>query len=149
MRIILIVVLLLTGTVCALSQSVNRANTKDIIELKEIQQRLIKAWVSRDRATIDALLNDDWRVTDPAGQVLTKAQVMKELDSGDRKLESGSIDDVDVRLYGNVAVVTGRTEATGSYQGNKATVRLRFTDVFVKRKGTWRAVASQATVLGQ
>ena len=123
------------------------SESKDVRELKEIQQRLIKAWVNKDRETIDALLAPDWRVTDPAGNVLTKAQVMKELDSGDRKLESGAIYDVDVRLYGNVAVVTGRSEATGSYQGNKASVKLRFTDVFVKRSGRWRAVASHATVI--
>lgn len=123
------------------------SESKDVRELKEIQQRLIKAWVNKDRQTIDALLAPDWRVTDPAGNVLTKAQVMKELDSGDRKLESGAINDVDVRLYGNVAVVTGRSEATGSYQGNKASVKLRFTDVFVKRSGRWRAVASHATVI--
>ena len=138
--------LVLTVAGCALALAQAR-ESKDVRELKEIQQRLIKAWVSKDRQTIDSLLAEDWRVTDPAGNVLTKAQVMKELDSGDRKLESGAINDVDVRLYGNVAVVTGRTEATGSYQGNKASVKLRFTDVFVKRSGRWRAVASQATVI--
>lgn len=149
MKSIFITVLVLTCAVVALGKSQNGRNTKDVLELKAIQQRLIEAWVKKDRATIDSLLAGDWRVTDPTGQVLTKAQVMKELDSGERKLESGAIDDVEVRLFGNVAVVTGRTRATGSYQGNKVSVTLRFTDVFVKRRGAWRAVASQATVVGQ
>jgi ketosteroid isomerase-like protein len=121
----------------------------DILELNQIQQRLIKAWVNKDRETINAILADDWIVTDPAGRVLTKAQVMAEFDSEERKLESGTIDDVNVRFFGNVAIVTGRTAAAGSYQGTIVSVKLRFTDVFVKRDERWYAVASQATLIGQ
>ena len=122
---------------------------EEILELNQIQQRLIKAWVTKDRETINSLLADDWAVTDPGGHVLTKEQVMAELDSGERNLESGTIDDVHVRLFGDVAVVTGRTTATGSYQGNSVSVKLRFTDVFVKRSGRWSAVASQATLIAE
>lgn len=121
----------------------------DILELNQIQQRLIKAWVNKDRETINTILADDWIVTDPAGRVLTKAQVMGEFDSEERKLESGTIDDVNVRFFGNVAIVTGRTAAAGSYQGTIVSVKLRFTDVFVKREERWYAVASQATLIGQ
>ncbi len=148
MKCILVLVLLAATAVAGLGQGVGN-NAKDSMRLKQIQQQLIKAWVSKDRNTINSLLADDWSVTDPSGRVLTKAQVMAEFDSGDRKLESGTIDDVDVRLFGNVAVVTGRTTATGSYQGNTVTVKLRFTDVFLKRNGRWRAVASQATVIAE
>lgn len=119
----------------------------DEVELRQIQQRLIKAWVEQDRETIDAILAEDWAVTDPSGRVFTKAQVMAELDSGERKLESGTIDEVNVRLFGDVAVVTGKTAATGSYQGTSVSVSLRFTDVFVKQNGNWRAVASHATLI--
>jgi ketosteroid isomerase-like protein len=122
-------------------------SAKEILELNQIQQRLIKAWIEKDRETIDSILADDWRVTDPAGRVLTKAQVLAELDSGERKLESGTIDDVDVRFFDDVAVVTGRTAATGSYQGTSVSVSFRFTDVFVKQNDKWRAVASQATMI--
>jgi uncharacterized protein DUF4440 len=42
-------------------------------------------------------------------------------------------------------VVTGRTTATGSYEGKSVTIILRFTDVFTKRDGRWQVVASQGT----
>lgn len=122
-------------------------SAREILELNQIQQRLIKAWIGQDRETIDSILADDWRVTDPGGRVLTKAEVLAELDSGERKLESGTIGDVNVRFFGDVAVVTGRTVATGSYQGTSVSVSLRFTDVFVNQNGKWRAVASQATLI--
>lgn len=116
-------------------------------ELNALEQRLVRAWVEHDRAVVAEVLADDWKVIDPAGRVLTKAQVLEEFDTGARKLESGTIDEVEVRAYGDCAVVTGRTTAQGSYEGNAVTVRLRFTDVCVRRGGAWQVVASQATLI--
>ena len=118
--------------------------------VRELEQQLAVAWVKGDRAFIDNLLADDWTVTDPAGRVLTKRQVMDEtFASTERRIESMTVDDVRVRVLGDVAVVTGRTQATGSYRGQKATAILRFTDVFHFRDGRWRIVASQGTTVVQ
>jgi uncharacterized protein (TIGR02246 family) len=118
-------------------------------ELTQIQHRLMRAWIEGDRQYIDSVLASDWTTTDTSGHVLTKAQVVKEMfDSGDRRIESGAIDEVTVRMLGeSTAVVTGRTAAVGSYKGTHASVTLRFTDVFVKREGRWQAVASQGTLI--
>ena len=86
---------------------------------------------------------------DLTGRVLTKAQVMQELGSGARRIESGSVDDLKVRVFGDVAVVTGRSVLAGSYQGKRASVVQRFTDIFVKRDGRWQAIASQGTQIAQ
>lgn len=119
-------------------------------ELNQLEQQLVKAWITRDRETIDALLSDDWAVIDPGGRLLTKAQVLEEaFVSGDREIEAGSIDDVHVRFFGEVAVVTGRTAATGTYKGNRVSVKLRFTDVCVRRGDRWQVVASQGTLLSE
>ena len=116
-------------------------------ELNELEQRLIRAWVEQDRESVEAVLDDDWSVIDPSGQVIGKAQVLRELESGDRRLESGAIDEVKVRVFGDFAVVTGRTTAAGNYEGNHFSVQLRFTDVCVKRGEKWQVVASQATLI--
>lgn len=118
--------------------------------LRDLEQRLAAAWVTGDRAFIEGLLSDDWTVTDPSGRVMTKQEVLKEtFGSRDRRIEAMTIDDVRVRLLEEAAVVTGRTRATGSYQGQKATVTLRFTDVFHFRAGRWQVVASQGTIVTQ
>jgi ketosteroid isomerase-like protein len=122
--------------------------TKEVAELNELEQRLIKAWVEQDRETVEMILSDDWTVIDPMGRVLTKAQVIAEgFESGTRRIESGAIDKVEVKLFGEVAIVRGRTVATGSYQGTSVSVKLRFTDVCVKRGEDWQVVASQATLI--
>lgn len=83
------------------------------------------------------------------GRVLTKAQVMQEFGSGDRRIESGSVDDLNVRVFGDITVVTGRSVLTGTYLGKRASLVQRFTDVFAKRDGRWQAVASQGTQIAQ
>lgn len=113
-----------------------------------LEHRLAAAWVARDRAFIEALLADDWTVTDQAGQVLTKRQVLDgAFESDDRRIDSMVIDDVQVRLLGAVAVATGRTRAAGSYRGQSGSAVLRFTDVLQTRDGRWQIVASQGTLV--
>jgi ketosteroid isomerase-like protein len=119
----------------------NRAVT----ELTDIEHKLVKAWIAGDRGTVDSTLAADWSVIDLTGRVLTKPQVMQELGSGDRRIESGSVDDLNIRLFGDIAIVTGRSVLAGSYQGKRANVVQRFTDVFARRDGRWQAVASQGT----
>ena len=118
--------------------------------LREIETRLAAAWVEGDRSFIEQTLADDWSVTDLAGQVLTKAEVLKQVfGSGSRQVVSMHIDDINVRPFGDWAIVTGRTKAAGEYDGEVAEVTLRFTDVFAYREERWQVVASQATLLNK
>jgi ketosteroid isomerase-like protein len=122
--------------------------TAETEQLNELEQRLIRAWIEKDRETIDELLADDWSVIDTSGRVLTKTQVMAEgFASGTRNIESGAIDEVHVRLLGHIAVVTGRTVAAGTYEGTPFSVKLRFTDVCEKHDDNWHVVASQGTLI--
>jgi hypothetical protein len=124
--------------------------SKVIATLHEIEQRLAAAWVAGDRLFIEQNLANDWSVTDLTGKVLTKAEVLKEvLGSESRRVISMQIDDINVRPFGDWAIVTGRTNAAGEYQNQVAQVTLRFTDVFAYRNGHWQVVASQATLLSQ
>ena len=117
--------------------------------MTQIEHRLVKAWIDGDRAAVDSILAADWSVIDLTGSVLTKAQVMQEFGSGERRIESGSVDDLSVRTFGNFAIVTGRSVLAGSYKGQRASVVQRFTDVFAKRDGRWQVVASQGTQVAQ
>jgi hypothetical protein len=63
------------------------------------------------------------------------------------RIQQITIDGVEVRLFGEAAVVSGRTHALGEFAGQRYDVWIRFTDVFVRRSGQWQAVASHASVL--
>jgi imidazolonepropionase-like amidohydrolase/ketosteroid isomerase-like protein len=129
----------------------DKFNALEVTELlRDVEERLAKAWVEGDRSFIEQILADDWSVTDLTGRILTKAEVLKEaFGSKDRQIVSMKIDDVKVRPFGDWAIVTGRTQAAGKYQGKTSEVTLRFTDVFAYRNGRWQVIASQATLLNQ
>jgi ketosteroid isomerase-like protein len=123
-------------------------DTADIARLREIQRELSAAWTARDRATIERLIAPDWVVTHVAGQRITRAEVFRDmLESDATHLISSEADEVEVRVFGDAAVVTGQTHAQGTQSGAPFDVRLRFTDVFVRRGDQWQAVASHATLI--
>ncbi len=115
------------------------------VELKDMQQRLLRALLGGRRDEYASMLAPEWRVTHIDGQILTKAQVLEMMFGKEPSpLADGSIDDVEVRVFGDTAVVPGRTTAVGR---DGARVVLRFSDFAVRRKGRWQIVASHATAL--
>lgn len=142
------IALILAGVMTSMgqSQATKPARGNAFEELRAIEQRLAGAWVKGDREYINRILGDDWSVTDAAGRILNKRQVIQEaFESTDRQIESLHIDEVKVRVFAGFAVVTGRTQARGRYKGSSMSVKLRFTDVFARRGGRWQVNASQAT----
>jgi ketosteroid isomerase-like protein len=114
--------------------------------LVDIEQQLTKLVLAGDRDGYSAFLADDWSVINTDGNVLTKEQVLREMFvTGERRIDAIAIDDVKVRPLGDVAIVTGRTVASGKLRGATVTATLRFTDVFARRDGRWQIVASQGT----
>jgi uncharacterized protein (TIGR02246 family) len=114
-------------------------------ELREMQQRLLRALLAGNRDEYAAMLAPEWRVTYTDGTVRTKQEVLEDVFGGPEPLlRSGRIDDVEVRVIGDdLAVVTGRTEATPQ---TGAPVRLRFVDIAARRDGKWVISASFAAI---
>lgn len=117
-------------------------NSAVVHQLEQLEQQIKSAWESRDCAGWSALLADDWTVTHVDAQIITKAQAVEMCRTG--PAIASTMDQLAVRSYGDVAVVTGRTVATTA-GGDPVTVRLRFTDVCVRRDDRWIVVASHAT----
>lgn len=126
-----------------------------VIELKEtdpvksailqMERDWANAMMRGDMATMDRIVASDWTLTDPMGYTHTRAQAMADLRSGDLKFESTIPGDVQVRVYGDTAIVTGMTTDRGSYKGMDISGDYRFTDVFVNRDGKWQAVSTHVT----
>jgi hypothetical protein len=53
-----------------------------------------------------------------------------------------------VHLYRAVAVVNGVCRESGVKNGKPYSVRMRFTDTWVRRNESWICVASQSTLIG-
>ncbi|MDO8679112.1 MAG: nuclear transport factor 2 family protein [Acidobacteriota bacterium] len=115
-------------------------------ELTQIEQRLGSTSKQGDCAGWGAMIAPEWSVTHITGETMTRAQAIEMCLKPPVPIESFTIDDVAVRVFGDAAVVTGRTTVTVG-GASPVTVKLRFTDVFIRRSGRWLAVASHATAI--
>ena len=122
------------------------ANPSLVQQLEYIENQLASTWKSRDCVGWGALLADDWSVTHIDAKVMTKAQALDMCQTAPPV--TSTVDQLAVRIYGDTAIVTGRTKATATGATPQAVV-LRFTDVFVFRDGRWVVVASHATRLAE
>lgn len=145
-RILAVAVLVAVASSLALGQMADKqAKTKGSVEqtVTQLERDWYEATIKKDTATIDKIVADDWVVQTPYG-ASTKAETIADLKSGSFNMESGTLGDMKVRVFGDVAVVIGSDESKGSYKGKDTSGRWTWTDVFVKRQGRWQAVASQS-----
>ena len=113
-------------------------------QLESLEEQLASTWKNRDCVGWAGLLADDWTVTHINAEVIAKAQALEMCRTG--PAVTSSVDQITVRVYGDTAIVIGRTKATAASTPSQ-TVVLRFTDVVVQRNGRWIVVASHATQL--
>ena len=113
-------------------------------ELRALMQTEYVAGMRNDVATINRIWADEYVSTGPKGTTTTKTQMLsyyKTAPLSQTKVGPMAVSDVQVHVYGDVAVMTGR--ATGTLQnGTPVGASLRFTRVHVKRQGQWVVVAN-------
>lgn len=118
-------------------------------ELIKIENAWNDALIKRDGAFLKQLYADEYTYTDSTGKVFDKKTDIADSVSGKWQIDSARHGDVKVRVYGDVAVVTGLNTLAGRYEGADISGPRRFTDVFLKRDGRWQVVASQTTKVGK
>ncbi|MBW8843611.1 MAG: nuclear transport factor 2 family protein [Burkholderiales bacterium] len=102
-----------------------------------------RAIVKKDRAAIEANMAEDFRQIDGRGNVEIKASFVASLMSPDLVIDPYTVEDFEVRVYGDTALLSGRTRMTGRYQGEAFTSHYRYIDIYVRRDGTWQIVSVQ------
>ena len=114
-------------------------------EIVKLEQTVTDAQFKKDRAGLERLLADDYLYTHSNGSVLNKAQEIAESMSSDVQWTDSKFADLKVRIFGDVAVLTGRQTIQGTAKGYVPGPR-RIIDIFVKRSGRWQWVGGQATL---
>jgi ketosteroid isomerase-like protein len=112
-------------------------------ELIKLENDWNNALVKRDVAALNRDMADDWTYIDPdSGTLVTKAQALASLKSGEDVYTSAVGDEWKVRVYGDAAVVVGRETVKEQYQGKDVSGQFRGTDTWIKKDGRWQCVAS-------
>ena len=110
--------------------------------IRQLDNERIQAQIHADATALDRIYADDFIGVGPSGTVRTKPQVISDFTSRDLKFQSITTDDVQVRVYGNTAVETGRSTMIGQDKGKTVPRDTRFTRVWVKQQARWRLVAN-------
>ncbi|MFW6202245.1 MAG: DUF4440 domain-containing protein [Gemmatimonadota bacterium] len=118
------------------------AVTAATAEVRRAQEAMIAAELAGDAAALDTMIADDFHGVDAADGALTKATVLEGYRAGTVSLRSHEIDDVEVRVFGETAVVTGRARIRGRAAGSEFDSRLRYMDVWVRGPDRWLLAAA-------
>lgn len=152
MKQVILILILIATTSTAIGKGSRQGDMSTAQSIKEIV-KLEHAWAeamkSHDVRALSRILADDYRDTSSTGTVRDKRQELELLTTANLRFIAYEPDEIDVRIYGNVAVVTGLLRMKVSYESQEAFGELRYTTMYVKRRGLWQAVASQTTQIAQ
>src|SRR3954451_22273731 len=146
--VIAVLALALTSVALGQEQSASKDQRSSVEQaIRQLDKERIQAQIGADAAALDRIYADDFIGVGPSGTVRTKPQVISDFTSGNLKFQSITTDDVQVRVYGDTAVETGRSTMNGQDKGKAVPRDTRFTRVWVKQQGRWRLVANHYSLL--
>jgi ketosteroid isomerase-like protein len=104
----------------------------------------MESYAKRDTAFLERHLSDDYVSTFPDGTVLDKRGEIESVKSGAVAFTEIP-SEMEVRIYGEAAVITGWSTIKAKVKGQDVSGEYRFTHVWIKRSDRWQVVASQVT----
>ncbi|HEY1773947.1 MAG TPA: nuclear transport factor 2 family protein [Gammaproteobacteria bacterium] len=112
-------------------------------QLEDLEQQWLDTSLKQDHAGLDAILMDDFEDVSWQGELRSKTEIMA-IAMAAPVTSTQTLSDLKVRVHGDTGVVTGVNTAEAA--DKSFTVKVRFTDVFVKDQGKWRALSAQETI---
>jgi ketosteroid isomerase-like protein len=113
------------------------ANDED--QILSLERDWVRAVVDEDRGTLNELLDESYVEMGAHGARRAKRDVLAA--APPPATSTQTLEDIQIRVNGDTAIVTGVNRYRASPVASVASVR--FTDVFERRDGRWRVVASQ------
>jgi ketosteroid isomerase-like protein len=122
-------------------------------EIIKMERDWAGAAKNKDADTVRRVLADDIVITYPDGQIGTKADEVRTVETGAVTADAWEVLDPKVTvLNADSAFITGRgiirngkSKVPNSNQSIDISGEYRFLDVYARRSGKWQAVASQTT----
>jgi ketosteroid isomerase-like protein len=107
-------------------------------ELAALERRLIVAVQRKDLDSLNDIWDDQYFGTAPNGSTVTKKDLMEAVKDGVIQLDFIEPEDLYVRLFGDVAVMTGKASVKSKVLDADYAANVRGTGIFVNRGGKWK-----------
>src|SRR6266849_2073002 len=121
---------------------------KTIADPMAAEQQFFTSLTSADVDTLNHILANDFLLIDVvSGSEVTKTALMDVVRSGMLKFEVILPLEKRVRLYETTAIVNGRTQMNGMFNGERFAFNSRYTHVYVEHHGRWQLVSAQGTLI--
>lgn len=138
---------ILTAFALAAAPSLAAPATTAESQIIEIERVWNAAVAARDPQTVDTILSQDFTFIGADGKQYGRADLLRMIGRKDIEVDPFTTEEVQVRIYGDTAVVTGRFTQVARQGGKSFTMPLRYTDVYVREGKSWKAVSAQATLI--
>jgi ketosteroid isomerase-like protein len=116
-------------------------------DLNQLEEKRYAALIAGDWAALDALLADDFFYNQASGATVTKAAFVEYMKGGEAKVRKAVREDTKIRLYGDTALVTGRTHIDVTLKGEDKVLHVRYLHVWLRKNDAWKLEARQATYI--
>ncbi len=107
--------------------------------IRALESQRAQALLKADTVALSQLVADDFVEISRLGTLRTKADNMREIANGTLRLTSVRYDSLSVRIYGDVAVLQGIADNTGTFRGFPFTGKIRYTYSFTSAPQLKRA----------
>ena len=115
--------------------------------IRALEQRWTRAVADRDTETLDALLADDFLLIWIDGRIIRKAEILAGTAARKIDIEPFTSEDVELRLFGDAAVATGRALLKMKLNGQVEVAHFRHTEVFSRLGPGWKAISAQSVLI--
>ena len=116
-------------------------------EILGLEEKRFAAMVERDFAKLEALVHDQLQYTHSSGVTDGKASWLESMKSGKVKYKTAKCSEQKVRIFGDVALITGRALIEADIAGQAKTLKLLFLNAWTRTPQGWKFVAWQSTPL--
>ncbi|HKR63604.1 MAG TPA: nuclear transport factor 2 family protein [Thermoanaerobaculia bacterium] len=117
----------------------------DVDEIRRLDKEITVATWTADALWFEKNVADDYMLIAPNGTMRTKLDIIRELATPGLKMEPYEPLETQIRMYGDTAVVTGRMLQRFTLGRIRYANDLRYTDVWVKKKGKWLLVTGHTS----
>lgn len=121
-----------------------RSGVGDENVIRQLESEWEEALKKGDQATIDRIVAPDCLFVSSTGELSLKPQTDAERRAFVKLIASGTTQ-MNVRVFGDTAIVIGTNLETSSYRDQDTSGQYRWTDVFLRRNGRWQVVSAHST----
>lgn len=114
-------------------------------QFQDIEDNFNAAVISNKIEEIKKCITDDWVLVDSQGGIIPKERFFSALEQGLLSHTTMTKEVLRVKVYGDIALATGRGQNTGIWQGQPMQADEWITDIYKRENDKWLCVLTHLT----